>query len=238
MSTQWVYQGLKSRGLSPLEWVTNDQLVFATCWEHRLDENGIQVAVELADGRYFHSQQIQGVFNRLLTIPAEQFVLTAPEERQYAAQEMTAFFASWLYALPCPVLNPPTPAGLSGRWRHISEWLWLAAQAGLPTPPFHYSSEQGRNETYLHGRLVPPGTPTQTAIVVDSQVVGNIPSSLKRNCHRLAKLAKTPLMGIDFVLDQQGQYFFVGATPFPDLTQAGEKLIDALAAALQSKQGI
>ncbi|MCA9929010.1 MAG: hypothetical protein KC419_11050 [Anaerolineales bacterium] len=239
VSAQWAYRGLRARGLSPLEWVTHDQLAYAPCWEHRLDEHGVQVAIELANGRFLHSQAIKGVLNRLLTVPTEQFVLAGPDERHYAAQEMTAFYASWLYALPGPVLNPPTPAGLSGRWRHISEWIWLAAQAGLPTPHFRQASNQPRNQMHMQGRLTAPGTPTQTVIVVGSHVIGeSITSTLKQSCRQLAVLAQTPLLGIDFVKDQQGHWLFAGATPLPDLVQGGEATLDALAVALQSGQEV
>ncbi|MCP4428564.1 MAG: hypothetical protein GY803_29110 [Chloroflexi bacterium] len=233
VSAQWAYGGLRTRGLTPLEWVTDDQLAYASCWEHRLDENGVRVTIELADGRSIRSQQVRGVLNRLLTVPAEQFVLAASDERSYAAQEMTAFYASWLYALPGPVLNPPTPNGLSGRWRHVSEWLWLAAQVGLPTPHFRQAAHQPRNQDRMQGRLVAPGTPTRTAVVVGKRVVGQtISPAIKQSCRQLATLAQTPLLGIDFAADGQGRWLFAGATPFPDLTRGGEAILDALAATL------
>src|SRR5262245_39541024 len=92
--------------------------------------------------------------------------------REYASQELAAFCLSWLYALPSPVINRATPQGLAGQWRHRSEWLWLAAHAGLPTSLYRTTSEAPRDEQDGSGRLVPPDTPVQTVFVVADQVVG------------------------------------------------------------------
>jgi hypothetical protein len=104
-------------------------------WEHR-GAKGVTIDITQADGRRLHNDTIRGVLNRLVSVPYAPLLLAHPADREYASQEHTAFFVSRLYALSLPVINRPTPQGLAGQWRHRSEWLWLAAHAGLPTPRY------------------------------------------------------------------------------------------------------
>ena len=136
------------------------------------------------------------MLNRLVCVPFEPLRLAHPTDRDYASQELTAFCLSWLYALPPPVLNRATPQGLAGPWRHRSEWLWLAACAGLPTPLYRETSEDPRDERDGQGRLVPSDTPVQTVFVVADQVVGaTLPRHIRHGCRRLAELSHTALLG-------------------------------------------
>ena len=124
-------------------------------WEHRVDEQGASIDITLADGRHIRNDAIQGVLNRLVCVPFEPLRLAHPADREYASQELTAFCLSWLYALSSLVINRAAPQGLAGQWRHRSEWLWLAAHVGLPTPLYRKISEDPRNERDRQGRFVP-----------------------------------------------------------------------------------
>ena len=55
---------------------------------------------------------------------------------------MMALFMGWLDALPGPMLNSPAPECLCGRVRSLTEWVWLAGRAGLPTASVRTSSER------------------------------------------------------------------------------------------------
>jgi len=149
----------------------------------------------------------------------------------YATQEYAAFFMSWLSSFRQPVLNPASAQGLSGAWRHLSEWVYLAARAGLPTPVYHQASSDNVDETTETRKLFPAGTLTINSIVIKEQVVGQrLPPELEKGCVRLAELAETPLLGIEFALATSSQSWeFAGATPMPDLRLGGEALLDALA---------
>jgi hypothetical protein len=172
------------------------------------------------------------VLNRLVTVPYEPLRHLEPEDRDYASQELTAFFLSWLHALPCPVLNRATPQGLSGAWRHRSEWVWLAAQAGLPTPRYRQSSSSGGQ--VRDAGITSPASTVATVLVVGRQVVGeSAPSSILSGCQRLARLTGTHLLGIEFTADAGGAWTFSGATPQPDLRLGGSALLDALSSAFQ-----
>jgi hypothetical protein len=228
----WAVEGLRARGLTPLTWVSPEGLTRSRCWEHRVDSTGADIAITLADGSRFESKAVRGVLNRLVTLPYEPLRHIEPEDREYACQELTAFFLSWLHALPCPVLNRATPQGLSGAWQHRSEWVWLAAQAGLPTPRYRQSSSSGGAVRDVE--VTSPASTVTTVLVVGRHVAGeSAPSSILSGCRRLARLAGTSLLGIDFRVDASGAWTFAGATPHPDLRRGGNALLDALASALQ-----
>ena len=118
-------------------------------------------------------------------------------------------------------------------WRHVSEWVWLAARAGLPAPSYRQASSDQFDEMFEVRRLFPLGTPTTTAIVIQDQVIGDsLPSEIRAGCLRLAALSETPLLGIEFARASEKSWTFAGATPMPDLRLGGEPLLDALALTL------
>jgi hypothetical protein len=80
-------------------------------------------------------------------------------------------------------------------------------------------------------RLVPDGTPTAMVITLGDRVFGpTLPPQLSAGCLALARIANTPLLGIEFTVGQSPA--FVSATPMPDLRLGGEPLLDELARTL------
>jgi hypothetical protein len=220
--------------------VSNDDLAHPRCWEHRIERAGIHSVLILADGRTICTDSLNGALNRLVCAPSGPLRSAHPEDRLYATQEFTALYLSWLYSLPGPILNRPSPQGLCGTWRHHAEWTWLAAQAGLPTIPYSQTSVKITDELdRWHGTSVSPDTLGQMVFVVGNQVVGqSVPLAIMSGCRRLAQLADTALLGIDLTETQEGLWTFSGATPCPDLRPGGELLLDALAHALREEQGV
>jgi hypothetical protein len=139
-----------------------------------------------------------------------------------------AFHMSWLHALPGPVLNRPTPQGLCGRWRHVSEWVWLAGQAGLLTPLYKQTGYDILEKGFQ--MLAPPGQVVKNVIVVNHNIFGpSVPEDIAEGCHRLAELCETNLLGVDFYAGPGDQWIFAGATPMPDLRIGGWPLLQGLA---------
>jgi hypothetical protein len=244
VSSLWAYQRLKARGLlQPLELITSELLAYSLYWEHRVGNDKADITIHLADGRTIQRDQLSGMLNRHLFLPSDHLRLADPDDRSYAQQEMMALFMSWLKCLPEPVLNRPTAQGLSGAWRHISEWVWLAAKSGLPTPNYQQSSADLRDE-HAEQRLFPKSIPVKTVFVVASEVVagwaergriGVVPPEIAQACKRLSRLTQTELLGIEFVSTAQHPWTFASATPAPDLRLGGEALLDVLTLALQGK---
>jgi hypothetical protein len=230
----WAAEGLRARGLAPLEVVTGHDLVGAARWVHRLGAGEASVEIALGDGRTIDSRRVRGAFNRLFAPSPWHVTLLRAEDREYATQEWAALYLSWLYALPGQVINRATPHGLSGQWRHNSEWLWLAAQAGLPTLPLtlRWQPVADPGSDWLTP-LVPPGTPTRLEFVVDGWPLdGSLPAAVAEGCRRLAALAGLRLLGVELAATQASPWTFVGAQVCPPLQAGGAPLLDALAHAL------
>jgi hypothetical protein len=221
LAALWAYQGLKARGLSPVELVSAESLAFSLRWEHWIDSEGASFRITLADGRQIASDCVFGALNRIQFAPLPHWRRAATKEQEYVQQEMTAFYTSWLSALPGPVLNPATPLGLSGAWRRPVQWMKLAEQAGLATPAYH------------SGRVLEQQTGARraTVILVNGGMAGEVPAA--EGCRQLALLSRTPLLGIDFEVQHDGSWQFVGATGTPDLRLGGTTFLDSLKSCLE-----
>ncbi len=231
-SALWACQGLRARRLSPVELVTAEMLTANVRWEHTVGINGANINITLADGRVIDNRAVRGVVNRLTHVPLQH--LSGAPDFEYATQEYTALFMSWLKALPRPMFNGADAQGLSGAWRHVSEWVCLAAQAGLPTPDYKQTSHDEIDELKEVRRLVPEGTPTTMAITVGDGVFGPfLPPAISDACRKLAAISQTPLLGIELAVGPTpDSWTFAGATPMPDLRLGGERLLDTLAVEL------
>jgi hypothetical protein len=200
--------------------------------EHRVGTDGSSLNIELVDGRTVSSSDVKGTLNRVLHVPD---IFRGSPDRDYAVQELTALLMSLLYCLPGPVLNPPTPQGLSGRWRHASEWAVLAHGCGLATRTYSQSSRAPDTDAYWQNRLW--SSQMLSAIVLGDRVFpSSLGAGLADGCRTLAARSETPLLGVDFVAADDGAWTFAGANPCPDLVNAGEEFLDALAEEFQSNQ--
>ena len=226
----WAAGRLGARGLA-VDIVTAQVLESALKWHHRITADGeASVTIELADGRRISSDAPAAVLNRLSQAPRSRVDRVGGEDRDYAAQEMSALFLSWLEAMPGPLVNRPTPQGLSGRWRHPSQWAVLAARAGLAIAPYRQSHETDPDRAWL----TEPRPDALAVFAVGEAAVGStiIPEPVLEACVRLAREAGEALLGVDLVRGADGGWAMAGASPNPDLMRGGEPLIDALAALL------
>jgi hypothetical protein len=238
LSAIWAYEGLRQRGLDPVRLITTEEFDYRVHWEHRVGAAGASVNLTLADGTRIRSSDLRGMLNRIVYVPTGNLLLIRPADRDYVQEELGTFFLSWLYALPGPMLNRPSPQGLSGQWRHASEWLCLAARTGLPTATYRQSSQDLSQGASIATSVVPPGTPVRTVLVVDGHLAGPpAPAHILEGCRRLGALAKTALLGAEFSVKAGDKWTFVGATTHPDLRPGGERLLDLLARALTAQPG-
>jgi hypothetical protein len=222
----WAYRGLKARGLAPLELIHAETLARSLRFEHRLGAAGVDIRIALPDGRTIGNHTIHGVLNRLAWLQLDQLPWVDSDDRDYATQELTAFFLSWLHAVSRPVVNRATPQGLAGQWRHGSEWVSLAARAGLPTQSYRQTSRDSGDAWEWPNKPLA----AQTVLVIADRTFGApAPAALLRGCLGLARLAETELLGIDFAVSEEGSWSFAGATALPDLRLGGEALLDILA---------
>ena len=227
----WAASCLRARGLA-VDVVTATDLAAAERWEHRLGNGSPSIAIQLSDGRQLVGSAMRGVLNRLSFLPAAWLQRIGGADRDYAVQEMYAFYLSWLHALSGPVVNAPMPQGLCGNWRHNSMWYALAGRAGLPMPTYRQSSDDDPTLAWQPRALPAP----LTALVVGRHLVAPpaLPITLHPACLDLARAAGAALLGIDFAPDRNGNWQFIGASVMPDLISGGAALIEALAETLDA----
>ncbi len=228
---QWAYQGLAACGID-IRLVTAEMLESATQWEHRVDSRTDSISFALPNGQVIHGADNQGVLNRLMTPSQNLMGRVVPADRDYALQEMSAFYLSWLNSLHCPMVNRPTPQGLAGRWFHLSELSLFAHQAGLAALPYRQTGNVAPEAGYQPS---PDLQRTTQVIVLDNEIFGaNVPSAVGDGCRNLARLMQTRLLGIDFTSTPQTPWTFCFASPVPDLQLGGIRLIESLARTLRN----
>jgi hypothetical protein len=224
-SALWAARGLEARGLTPLQVLTPEALACHQRLEHRLGAAPPRVRITLTAGGALEDHAVRGVLNRLEAMPTAHLRGASPADRLYANQELNAMHLSWLHGLPATVLNRPTPQGLGGRWRHVSEWRWLAARAGLATLPYRSTTAAG---------AAPEPRSSRTIVVAGDGCFGpRIGPSVAAAALALARRSETPVLGLHFAQTPAG-WLFADATPQPDLRPGGDALLDALALALRS----
>lgn len=163
-------------------------------------------------GRAVGECEITGVLSRMWGVGEFDLPHIVPEDRAYVGMEMTAFITSWLYGLPCPVLNRPTPTCLTGiNWRE-EEWTHRAARLGIPVRTV-------RRRTALDAEAQPPTAagPACVVTVVGKRCVGDADETLKTHARNLAAAAGTELLDVHF--DGAGpDAVFLGVGLWPDVT--------------------
>lgn len=231
MSAHWAFQGLMQMGLAPLQLVTAESLASARTWEYRVNSSGAQVTIALANGTVIRSSQIRGVLNRL-TAPSDFTARSAvAADRQYAAAEMQAFYLSWLHSLPGVVINKPSPLGLSGPWMHASEWTLRASHAGLRTCTYRQSAHESATVADVsRASLSRKRTAARHVIALRGEIFGaQAPADVAHACGRLARAAKTEMLGLQLNCREGDEWTFADATALPDLRIGGAPLLRRMA---------
>lgn len=230
LSAQWAAERLRARSGRPVEVVFVESFAApATVWHHEVRDSGTRVDVALADGRRLRSGEIDAVLNRMLQPPEALIRAAAEGDESYSRNELTSFAASWLRALAPRVVNPPTPQGLCGRWRPAPGWRMLALDAGLPIGELAFDSTDPPPPL---GAADGPGT---TVLTIGGRMMsGAAPADVCDAAAQLAALAETPVLGLRFAgTDPPASgWRLLDATPYPDLSTAGEAGVEALEAEL------
>lgn len=162
-------------------------------------------------GREVGECDITGVLSRMWGVGEFDLPHIVAEDRAYVGMEMTAFITSWLYGLPCPVLNRPTPTSLTGlNWRE-EEWTQRAARLGIPVRTV-------RRRLAVGAEPEPPPSVGASCVVtvVGKRCVGTADEALKTHARNLAAAAGTGLLDVHF--DGAGpDAVFLGVGLWPDV---------------------
>lgn len=167
-----------------------------TGWQHRL---GDEAGTSVLGGRPADARQIDGVLTRLPHVTEAELGAIVPDDRGYAAAEMTAFLAAWLTGLPCPVLNRPTPVCLMGPYLRKEQWVRTAAKLGIPVVPVHRSVPGA-----IENGLWPEAA---TVTVIGRRCIGGVNETLCRHAMALAGAAGVGLLRVTFASREAGSAF-------------------------------
>ena len=160
-------------------------------WTFRLADPGGGTAV--VDSRRVPVGELRAVLTRRPAVVAEELAWIDPADRTYMAAEMNAFLVAWLHALPCPVVNRPTPTSLAGpAWGPV-HWATAAARADV-----HWAA-------HADGA-------THDVVVCGDACVGAASPSEAAAARALARAAGVELLGVRF--SEKGA---CAATPTPRL---------------------
>lgn len=217
----WAYEGLRARGLAPLEQLSPQTLLGSTRTAHRVDRLGARFELSLPDGRVLDSRDVDGVLNRVTSAPFGYLPFTTHADAVYAAEELSALLRSLLTCLAPVSVNPPCRYGLCGAWRSTAEWTALAIRAGLPVPPARISSSPDPEP-----RRPPAGR--GDVLVLGEHVFGAPTTEDEEPYVRLARLAELDLLGVDLHCEDGQPAVFAGASPLPDLRPGGDPFLDRL----------
>ncbi len=161
-----------------------------------------QDSTAVVGGKVVAVEQITGVLNRLPFVVEQEIFHIVPEDRAYVAMEMNAFLTSWLSHLKCPVLNRPTPSYLLGPCWRAEQWIYTAAQLGIPVRPT-------RRQIGLAVNVLPQVL-EKTAVavtVVGDRTLGNVDPILARHARHLADAAKVDLLTVYFTTSEANADF-------------------------------
>lgn len=209
-------------------WATHDTRLL-TCmdlsvagWRYYPNAPGKSTAV--IDGRTVALAEINGVLICMPCVLEQELTYIIPSDRSYVATEMTAFLLAWLSELKCPILNRPTPTGLiAPNWRH-EQWVYAAAQVGIPVHRVQ------RQITLVKGTVPKPLLSEQqpvTVTVIGDYCIGAVADELVGQARCLAATAGVELLAVQFSCSDSGA-FFVSANSWPDISN--DAVVDGILA--------
>ena len=173
----------------------------------------IERSKAMVGGRPILSKKIGGVLTRLAQVSEDDLPHIVPDDRSYVAAEMSAFLLAWLSALPCPILNRPTPVCLSGVWYRHEQWVHLAFRLGIPVAPLTqrvmFSTQPNR---------VAPRVKSLDVTLLGQKVLGCKNAGLAARAQALAGAAGVDFLTVRFSAARSGPAF-LDVNAWPDIAR-------------------
>ena len=234
-----------------VEWRSPEELQCSSRWDHRVSAAGVKTEIRLQDGSLLAGNAPSVIFNRIGFVDPPQFFRAAPADRDYARMEMFALLLSWLTDPGCAVVNRPAPNALAGGFYRPPMWFRLAQIAGLATIGLTATSSTRRfppdrrairrpdlahvGAHHVDGRprpndfswfSEPIDTQRISILAIGGRVAEDAPAGLAEPCRRLAQLADTDILRIDFVMSANSPcgWTFAGADSCPQVTDPASQL--------------
>lgn len=179
--------------------------------EFRDGASSVQAVV---DGRPVPQGRLAGVIARLGCVTTADLPHIEAGDRAYVAAEMRAFLAAWLHALPCPVLNRPSPTCLAGNWWPPHKWVQTAVRLGIRVSVVEQRVDLGASRRRHHPTTRDASVTNVT--IVGSRTIGRASPRLVRQARMLSHAAGLDCVTVQFS-SPTDEAVFLGATLWPDL---------------------
>lgn len=177
-------------------------------WRNYLSDSTLSTAV--INGEKISNKQIDGVLTRLPYVTETELPHIVKHDRSYVAAEMMAFLVYWLSCLKCPVLNQPTPLCLLGPNWSQEQWIYTAAQIGIPVRSICRQSSQSniiRHATEDVSKV--------TVIVIGDRCFGAVNDEMEEQSMRLTREAGVDMLSVHFAACEKGFLFIAANLWFP-----------------------
>jgi len=148
-------------------------------------------------GEVVAASAITRVISLMSHVSMHELFTFHPDDRAYAATEMSSFLLAWLAALPCPVVNRPAPGSLSGPGHTRERWLLFARARGIPTIALHRatSAETGPVEEGAAGTML-------AVPVVGGRCAGAPSDAVRAHAEAFARASELDVLTLTFCLDE------------------------------------
>jgi hypothetical protein len=175
-------------------------------WRYR--SNRPDLAGAFAGGRRVAAAECAAVLCRVAAVVSSDLPHLDPQDRHYAAAEITAFLHAWLLQFRGMRCNEPTWMSLSGPAWHPLQMANIVGGLGIPA-----TAASGDREA--------------TAVVVGSKVFATPDPVLIDYSRRIARECRSNLLALRFVHDGGWKFQSLDSNPAIDADQVST-LLDAL----------
>lgn len=229
-SALWLVAWLRDQTSVEIRVVTPLQLACAQEIAFEMSSRTAHSCFRLSVDDTLDSAKMCGVVNRMAVVPGAIAERAANADRQYATDELHAFFLGWLASLECPVLNPPSPECLSGPWHSDIVCRAMASEAGLGPDGLRLRIE---DEPPMAESQPVPASATRH-FVLDSRLIGPLVSARTRDALiQFAQLWGGRLLQVDTV-SMGDRRAIHSATSLVDFRSGGPLLARAVLTALEA----
>jgi hypothetical protein len=160
----------------------------------RLDPHDVARGTAVVAGQLLQCDEIDSVTTLLPRVFELELVHIVEADRKYVASEMTALLVAWLSALPCRVVNRPSPGCLCGPAWLADRWRYEAVRCG-------FRLAEARE---VRG-------PTHTASVIDGECLASLDAAQAVALRRLAAAAGVGMLTAH--LDSADKFVSVSLRP-------------------------
>jgi hypothetical protein len=159
--------------------------------------------------------RIAGVVNLLPAVFPDELFFYDEEERAYQAAEIHALLTFFLSSLPCPVINRPTAASLTGPFLNPLGWRQLTRSLGIPAVSIDIQSG-----AFANPFVVSAGDESIEVACLGRRVISPSGSAADEHTLTLARRGGVEYLRAVYVRDGNGDMRYLTAHSTPDVKSA------------------